>query len=493
MSDELREARLTKLAALREAGIDPFGQRFPDTQRIGEVRESFVEDEEKTVRVAGRVMANRKMGKAAFLDIRDWSGRIQIYLKKNDIGEEAWNIYTNIDMGDIVGIDGRLGKSKTGELTVFTETLTYLTKALNGLPEKFHGLKDVEVRYRKRYLDLISNPEVMETFQNRTRIVKRIRSFLDDRGYLEVETPMMQPIAGGASARPFITHHNTLDMQLFLRIAPELYLKRLLVGGMEKVYEINRNFRNEGISTQHNPEFTMMEVYHAYANLDDMMELTESLINTLAKEVIGTEQIEFDGVTLDLSMPWKREKYGDLLQEHAGIGINDFDEAKELCEKNKIKVEGRTGPQMVNDVFEKYCEPKLTGPVFVTHYPTAICPLTKECPDNPELCERFELFLTSMEMANAYTELNDPLVQRDRFEAQIEAKDEGAGELDEDFLTAQEHGMPPAGGLGIGIDRLVMVLTGNPSIREVILFPLLRTVGATEQAEEQELVAETDS
>ena len=475
MSDKYRDERLQKAETLKQIGVDPFGSYYPGTVSVDTILKGFSQEAEgKKVNIAGRIMAIRGHGKAAFLDIKDWTGKIQIYIKKDAVGEEKFAIFKLLDIGDIVGVTGGLFKTKTGEITILVDSITILTKSLLPLPEKWHGLRDPEIRYRRKYLDLIANPKALETALTRIKIIKFIRNHLDSKGFVEVETPMMHSIPGGATAKPFITHHNALDMDLYMRIAPELYLKRLLVGGMEKVYEINRNFRNEGISTKHNPEFTMIELYQAYADYNVMMELTEELVTTLLQEIHKKETIEYGDVTINFKRPWQRRTYRDLLKENAGIDIFDFDRAKIVAKDNNIPTENKSGPMLINDIFEKTVEPKLTGPVFVTDYPTAICPLTKQKKDVPDICERFELFIASMEVANAFTELNDPIDQRKRFNKQMEVKEEGTVRIDEDFLLAQEHGMPPAGGLGIGIDRLVMLLTNNQSIREVILFPLLR-------------------
>jgi lysyl-tRNA synthetase class 2 len=464
--------RLKKLQTLRQMGIDPFGSCFPQSTPISSILGLYSPDRSDLVTTAGRITSIRAHGKTAFLDIKDYTGKIQLYIRKDRLPQDVFKLYELLDIGDIIGVKGGLFKTKSGEITILADTLVLLTKSLRPLPEKWHGLKDPEIRYRKRYLDLISSPDVLQTFLMRTRIIKAIRAYLDQQGFIEVETPMMQPIPGGATARPFVTHHNALDMELYLRIAPELYLKRLLVGGMQKIYEINRNFRNEGISPIHNPEFTMLELYQAYADYRDMMDLTERLIHHLATALLGGELISYRGKQLDLKIPWERKTYRELLKQHAGIDIDDFKGARKIADGLGIP-QDRGGAALVNDIFEKVVEPHLHGPIFVLDYPIEICPLAKKKPLHPELCERFELFLAGMEIANAFTELNDPIDQRERFLRQIQAKEEGV-RLDEDFLIALEHGMPPAGGLGIGIDRVVMILTDSPSVREVILFPLLR-------------------
>jgi lysyl-tRNA synthetase class 2 len=471
--NEQQQERIKKLGSIKALGFDPFGKKFPATTAIKAIKDNY--EESKIVTTAGRILAIRSHGKAAFLDLKDWTGKIQVYIKKDKVGDKLFQLYEAFDLGDIVGVKGALAKSKTGEITVFADDFTMLSKSLLPLPEKWHGLKDVDLRYRQRYLDLIVNNEVLDVFIKRTKIINYIRNFMGSKGFVEVETPMMHPVPGGATARPFITHHNTLDMDLYLRIAPELYLKRLLVGGMERVYEINRNFRNEGIDTKHNPEFTMMEVYQAYGNYEDMMEITEQLFVNLAKETFGGAlKFKYGEKEIDFAPPWPRQSYMELFQKHAGCAWEDTEKVLAKAKELGLDLKGKTAEAIANDVFEKVVEPNLEGPVFLIDYPTAICPLTKAKSDKPEICERFELFINGMEMANAFTELNDPLDQRKRFEEQLARKTEGSVKLDEDFITAMEYGMPPAGGLGIGIDRLVMILTNSLSIRDVILFPTLR-------------------
>jgi len=480
-SHKLEEDRLAKLQKLRAAGLDPYGQRYEKAATVKQVLDAYSPTEEgKKVRTAGRVTALRLHGKAAFLDIRDWTGRVQLYFRREKLGDQKFAVFELLDLGDIIGVEGGLMKTRTGEITIFVEDFTFLTKALLPLPEKWHGLKDVELRYRQRYLDLISNPEVMETFLRRIRILKLIRQYLDERGFVEVETPMMQSIAAGAAAKPFMTHHNTLDIDLYLRISPELYLKRLLVGGMEKVYEINRNFRNEGISTRHNPEFTMMEIYQAFADYNVMMDLTEGLITSLVADIHGaeTKEIPYGDKMINISRPWARRQYADLLKEFGGVDLGD-----DAAIRTKAKAMGlETGPLPTNaiahEIFEKVVEQNLVHPTFILDYPVEVCPLTKRRPDNPSLAQRFELIINGMELANAYTELNDPADQQARFEEQLRMGTDEVREIDTDFVTALKHGMPPAGGLGIGIDRLVMILTNSLSIRDVLLFPLLRPLSA---------------
>ena len=413
------------------------------------------------------------MGKLIFATVRDSSGTLQLGFSKK-LCADQWELIKLIELGDIIGVSGQLGRTRTGEITIWVEQATMLSKSLVPPPEKFHGLSDVDLRYRQRYVDLWANPEVMETFQARCAMVATIRGYLADKGFCEVETPMMQSIAGGAAARPFTTHHNALDIDLYLRIAPELYLKRLLVGGMEKVFEVNRNFRNEGLSTRHNPEFTMMEVYQAYADYNIMMDLTEDIVCTLIEKHCQSEVLEFGDMKVNFARPWKRAKYADLLKEHSGCSIDDIAAVRAKAKTLGINEAGMDDAVVVNKVFEETVEENLVDPTFVIDYPAAICPLTKPNADNPEYAERFELFIAKMEIANAYTELNDPKVQYENFMHQLKGQDETEAVMDEDFINALKYGMPPAGGLGIGIDRLVMVLTGATSIRDVILFPLLK-------------------
>ena len=473
MSDEIEERR-KRVEELRALKVDPFGQRLDGSQPAGEVASKFAELENKLVLVSGRVTALRNMGKAAFIDVRDWTGKIQIYAKKDKLGD-AWAVFENVHIGDLVAFGGPLSKSKTGEITIFADRFTFLTKALRPLPEKFHGLTDPEIRFRQRYLDLISNPEVLQKFVKRARIVSGMRRFLDERGYIEVETPMMHAIPGGAAARPFKTHHNALDQDLFLRIALEIPLKKLLVGGIEKVYEIGRVFRNEGVDTQHNPEFTLMELYHAKGDLRTMMELVESCLTTLAKDVAGGTKMPFGEKTIDLTPPWPKKDFCELIKEHAGVDPNDLPLCRAKLAERHVDAAKMTKPEIQDEVFSQFVQPKLQDACFVVNQPIEMTPLCRELPDRPGYADRFEVYAAGFELSNAYTELNDPIEQRKRLIDQA-GGDEMArqGKVDEDFLTALEHGMPPAGGIGIGIDRLVMLLTNNPSIREVILFPLLR-------------------
>ena len=470
--NELIQQRITKLNEIKEKGIAPYGGKFEHLP-IKDILADFQEDKE--VVIAGRIMASRGHGKSIFGDLKDNSGKIQIYVKKDQLGEEHFDIFKKLDIGDIIGIQGRLFKTRTEEITVNVDKFVILAKSLRPLPEKWHGLKDVETRYRCRYLDLIMTQEVKDVFLMRSRLISSLRKFLDEKDYLEVETPMMQSIAGGAAAKPFVTHHNALDIDLYLRIAPELYLKRLLVGGLEKVYEVNRNFRNEGISTRHNPEFTMLEVYSAYCDYEDMMDLCEELIFGLARELIGKTEIEYQGQKIDFARPWKRVSLFDLVAEHTGLDCRQADESKVFDLAVKLGLgpaKGTIKEQLVADIFDHVVEPKLIQPCFVTDYPAILCPLSKRKPDDLELTERFELFISGQEIANAYSELNDPIDQKVRFEEQ--ARQNPQNEADMDFVTALEYGMPPAGGLGIGIDRLVMILTNQASIRDVILFPQLK-------------------
>lgn len=479
--NEMLLIRRKKLDELREKGINPFGAKFLASHKAAEVMEHFDVLEDTPVVVAGRIMAKRNMGKATFAHIQDFSGQIQIYVRVNEVGEETYDLFTHFDIGDIVGISGKVFKTRKGEISVWADQITLLSKSLRPLPEKWHGLKDVELRYRQRYVDLIVNPEVKDVFITRSRIIKAIRNYLDNKGFLEVETPMMHPIPGGAAARPFITHHNTLDMDLYLRIAPELYLKRLLVGGLERVYEINRNFRNEGISTKHNPEFTMLELYQAYADYNDMMDLTEELIATAAKEVLGTSMVEYEGRQIDLTPPWPRIPMLDAIKQYTGLDFlqaqDDAGAAKAARELGLEIEEGLGRGTIINEVFEEFVEPKLIQPTFITDYPIEISPLAKRKKEDPRYTDRFELFIYAREMANAFSELNDPIDQEQRFRQQVEQRasgDDEAHRMDEDYINALEYGMPPAGGLGIGIDRLIMLLTNSLSIRDVLLFPQMK-------------------
>ncbi len=473
--NEYEQARLVKLEKLKELGVDPYGGKFEGTEALSDIAAKYDPDnEEQIVKGAGRIVLLRDIGSLKFITLRDWTGDLQIGLNKKRMDEQSWAIAKHLDLGDIVGAEGLLGKTKKGETTIWVTNLSFLCKATLPPPEKRHGLQDVDLRYRMRYVDLFSNTEVMDTFKNRVAIVQSLRDHLKAKNFMEVETPMMQSIAGGAAARPFITHHNALDMELYLRIAPELYLKRLLVGGMERVFEVNRNFRNEGISTHHNPEFTMCEVYQAYGDYNDMMDLTEAIVCELVKQRSDNMQLEFDGQMIDYSQPWARKTYADLFNEHVGIDITDLPAIRERAQKLEINESGMDDDVVVSEIFEHYVEEKLINPTFIIDYPASLCPLTKRKVDNPNVAERFELMVSGMEIANAYTELNDPAIQEENFRKQLRGQEETMAMMDDDFVNALKYGMPPAGGLGIGIDRLVMLMTNSPSIRDVILFPLMR-------------------
>ncbi|WLR50930.1 lysine--tRNA ligase [Bacillus tianshenii] len=486
--NDLMRVRREKLQTLRDAGIDPFGKRFDRTHNTAQLREEYdqfskeeLDEKGAETIIAGRIMTKRGKGKAGFAHIQDLKGQIQIYVRKDRVGEEQYEVFQSADIGDIVGIKGEMFKTKVGELSVKANEFQLLSKSLRPLPEKFHGLKDIEQRYRQRYLDLIMSPESRDTFVTRSRILQSMRRYLDDRGYLEVETPTMHSIPGGASARPFITHHNALDMELYMRIAIELHLKRLIVGGMEKVYEIGRVFRNEGVSTRHNPEFTMIELYEAYADYKDIMSLTENLIAHITKEVHGTTTVQYGDYEVNLEPEWTRLHMVDAVKEHTGV---DFwkemsdEEAHALAKEHGIEVkESMAFGHIVNEFFEQKVEDKLIQPTFIYGHPVEISPLAKKNDEDPRFTDRFELFIVGREHANAFTELNDPIDQRERFEAQVKEREAGNDEahlMDDDFLESLEYGMPPTGGLGIGIDRLVMLLTNSPSIRDVLLFPQMR-------------------
>ncbi|WP_175637989.1 lysine--tRNA ligase [Metabacillus schmidteae] len=487
LSDQLK-VRREKLHNLREQGLDPFGKRFERTHQTEEIITEFsdfekeeLEEKEASVTIAGRIMTKRGKGKAGFAHIQDLTGQIQIYVRKDEIGEEAYEIFNTADLGDIIGVTGVIFKTKVGELSIKVKSFELLTKSLRPLPDKFHGLKDIEQRYRQRYVDLIMSPESKKTFITRSKIIQAMRRYLDDQGYLEVETPTMHSIPGGASARPFITHHNALDMPLYMRIAIELHLKRLIVGGLEKVYEIGRVFRNEGVSTRHNPEFTMIELYEAYADYKDIMSLTENVIAHIAKEVLGTTTVQYGDYEVNLEPEWTRLHMVDAIKEHTGA---DFwkemsdEEARELAKEHNVEInEHMQYGHIVNEFFEQKVEEKLIQPTFIYGHPVEISPLAKKNDQDPRFTDRFELFIVAREHANAFTELNDPIDQKERFEAQLKEREQGNDEahmMDEDFIEALEYGMPPTGGLGIGIDRLVMLLTNSPSIRDVLLFPQMR-------------------
>lgn len=486
--NELLQIRRDKLRTLRERGIDPFGSRYERSHLAGDILTKYGEQSKETlaenphhVKIAGRMMSKRGHGKAGFAHIEDISGRIQIYVRQDTVGEEAYELFKSLDLGDWIGLEGDVFKTNRGETSVKAAGITLLSKSLRPLPEKFHGLQDIEQRYRKRYLDLAMNPHVRETFVTRSRIIQAIRRYLDEQGFLEVETPTLHAIAGGAAARPFHTHHNALDMPLFMRIAIELHLKRLIVGGMEKVYEIGRVYRNEGISTRHNPEFTMLELYEAYADFHNIMDLTEQIVVRAADAVLGSREVTYQGQQVDMSTPWQRRSMVDLVKEHVGVDFHrqmTNEEAHNLAKEHEINVTPvMTFGHIVNEFFEQRVEEKLVRPTFVYGHPVEISPLAKKNVDDPRFTDRFELFIVGREHANAFTELNDPIDQRERFEAQLKERESGNDEahmMDDDFIEALEYGMPPTGGLGIGIDRLVMLFTDAPSIRDVLLFPLMR-------------------
>ena len=474
--------RRERLARIRQLGIDPYGDRYDGAEAAEAIKRRYKDgDETQQAICAGRIVLLRDIGKLIFMTVRDSSGSIQIGLSKNKIGEQ-WALSKLLELGDIIGASGQLGRTQTGEITIWVERLTLLSKSLLHPPEKFHGLADIELRYRQRYVDLCANPEVMERFKKRSAIIATIREYLTDRGFLEVETPMMQSIAGGAAARPFVTHHNSLDMDLFLRIAPELFLKRLLAGGMERVFEINRNFRNEGLSREHNPEFTMLELYQAYADYNVMMELTEELISLCVERhcvgrPLGGREIEFGDIRIDYTRPWRRAGYAELLEEYSGCDIDDNEGIRAKAREYGIEEAEMDDAVVISKMFEAAVEDELINPTFVKDYPAELCPLTRRKKDEPRYAERFELYIAGMELANAYTELNDPAVQEENFKIQLRGQEETMARMDADFITALKYGMPPAGGLGIGIDRLIMVLTGATSIRDVVLFPLLKPTG----------------
>jgi lysyl-tRNA synthetase class 2 len=493
--DEQIQQRQANLEALRALGVDVYPRRFDRTHAIDQVVAQFSErsgealDAEKiSVTTAGRILAIRSFGKANFLALSDGLSRLQIYVKKDELSELDFRIFKLLDFGDHIGVEGHLFRTRTGELTIWARRLVFLAKCHLPLPEKWHGLQDVETRYRQRYLDLAVNPDSRRVFEIRAKAVSAIRRFLDARGFVEVETPVMQPIAGGAAARPFVTHHNVLDMDLYLRIAPELYLKRLVVGGMERVYELSRNFRNEGVSTQHNPEFTMLEFYQAYADYHELMAMTEALIAQVALEAVGTDEVTFDGHPISLRAPFRRLSLRQAAADEASRRLHETVTEADLRDTGKAATvaarlgidlpKNTTAGKAATEIFERLWEQNLIQPTFVYDFPTEVSPLSKQKPDDPDTVERFELYIGGFEVANAFSELNDPAEQRRRFEQQLEEKAKGDAEahaMDEDYVRALEYGLPPTGGEGIGIDRLVMVLTGSPSIRDVILFPHMRT------------------
>jgi lysyl-tRNA synthetase class 2 len=492
--EEQVQQRQTNLGAIAALGVEIYPRRFDRRHTISELVDAYgqrshdeLEGDHIETITAGRILAIRAFGKANFLVLSDGRAKIQVYIRQDSMPELDFKIYKLLDFGDWVGVEGRLFRTRTNEFTIWASRLHFLAKCLLPLPEKWHGLTDVEIRYRQRYLDLAVNPESRLVFETRSRVIAAIRAFMIARGYLEVETPMMQPVAGGALARPFVTHHNTLDMDLFLRIAPELYLKRLTVGGIEKVFEINRNFRNEGISTQHNPEFTMMEFYEAYADYHALMRMTEDMISTVARQVIGSEQVTFNEQPISLQVPFARLSLRDAARDaasrrlHREIGdsdLRDREKAAALARELHLDVDPGSGAgKIATEIFERLCEDRLVQPTFVYDFPTEVSPLSKQKPDDPDTVERFELYIGGFEVANAFSELNDPAEQRRRFEAQLANRARGDTEahaMDEDYIRALEYGLPPTGGEGVGIDRLVMVLTNSPSIRDVILFPLMR-------------------
>ena len=480
--EQLIANRRTKLDALYELGKDPYPRRYRVEESISEARGRFedltaeeLEERQPKVRLAGRVLAVRGHGKVSFADLSDGAGQLQLYLRKNDLGEDVWKVFQQIDLGDFLGVEGRIFRTRAGELSVAVSGLDVLAKALRPMPEKHHGLTDREARVRQRYLDLLSNPESRRVFEMRSKVVSSLRRRLEAAGFIEVETPMMQPIAGGASARPFVTHHNTYDLDLYLRVAPELFLKRLIVGGFEKVFELNRNFRNEGISTRHNPEFTMLEFYWAYSDYELLMDFTEELVTGIAEEVAGTLQVEWGDHTIDFTRPWRRLTMRDAILEYSDLTPEDLVDRTRMETAARgldvQRIDERSDGNLLAELYEMTAEPLMINPTFIMDFPRDISPFAKSTPDDPNTVERFELFIGGLEVANAFTELNDPLEQRRRLEAQ--AAEQG-GVVDDDFVLAVEHGMPPTGGEGIGIDRLVMLLTNQTSIRDAILFPQLR-------------------
>lgn len=494
---EVLRVRRDKLSSLMQAGSNPYQiTKFDQTHHAQQIKDTYTDGEEMNVSVAGRIMSKRIMGKAGFAHLQDGSGSIQLYVSRDSLGEENYAAFKSMDIGDIIGVKGYVFTTRTGEISVHAQSVTLLSKSLQVLPEKYHGLKDTDARYRQRYVDLIVNPEVRDVFVKRSRIISQIRRLLDERGFLEVETPVLHTVAGGANARPFITHHNTLDIDMYLRIALELHLKRLIVGGFERVYEIGRVFRNEGMDTRHNPEFTLLELYQAYTDFNGMMDLTEELIRTVAKNVLGTAQITYGGVAIDLDKPFERLSMKDAVKKYSGVDFDtlaDLEAARAAAKAHGIAYEERHEKgDILNLFFEEYCEEKLIQPTFITGHPVEISPLAKRIPGNEAYTERFELFIVGREHANAFSELNDPIDQRARFEAQAALKaagDDEACDVDEDFLCALEYGMPPTGGLGIGVDRLVMLLTDTASIRDCLLFPTMKPLGAAKTEKKPEETA----
>ena len=490
--NEQMQVRLDKMHKIEEKGLKPFGYRYEYTHRSGDVKEQFdaLSEAETEVKLAGRVMAIRGHGKTCFMDMQDKDGRIQVYVRKDVLGEDNYALIKMMDIGDTVGVTGTVFRTHMGEVSIKASALEMLSKSLRPLPEKWHGLKDVETRYRQRYVDLIVNPDVRDTFVKRSQIIRSVRNVLDSHGFLEVETPILNTIAGGAAARPFISYHNALDMQVYMRIAPELYLKRLIVGGMDRVYELGRVFRNEGIDNRHNPEFTSVEIYQAFADYRDMMDLTEEVVVKTAEEVLGTTKIVYEGTEIELASPWKRISMIDAVKEYAGkdfTNVTDLEEARAMAKEINVEVEATWGiGKIINACFEEYVEDKLIQPTFITGHPKEISPLAKSNPENPEITDRFEAFIYGREICNGFTELNDPIDQRERFMKQVEERangDEEANMMDEDFVTALEYGLPPTGGLGIGIDRLVMFLTDSSTIRDVLFFPTMKPLKGEQHVE----------
>ena len=484
--NEQMQVRIDKMHKIEEHGWKPFGHRFLFTHRAADIAAQFDElaEKETEVTMAGRVMAIRGHGKTCFMDMQDKTGRIQVYVRKDVIGEENYALIKLMDIGDTVGITGTAFRTHMGELSIKAASVEMLSKSLRPLPEKWHGLKDVETRYRQRYVDLIVNPEVRETFVKRSQIIKSVREVLDSHDFLEVETPILNTIAGGAAARPFISYHNALDMQVYMRIAPELYLKRLIVGGMDRVYEMGRVFRNEGIDNRHNPEFTSVEIYQAFADYRDMMDLTEEVVVKTAEKVLGTTTINYEGTTIELASPWKRMSMIEAVKEYSGkdfTNVTDLEEARAIAKELNVAIEPTFGiGKIINACFEEYVEDKLVQPTFITGHPKEISPLAKSNPENPEITDRFEAYIYGREICNGFTELNDPIDQKERFLKQVEERangDEEANMMDEDFVNALEYGLPPTGGLGIGIDRLVMFLTNSSTIRDVLFFPTMKPIG----------------
>lgn len=499
--NEMLLLKRNKLKELRERGEDPFLiESYPVDSYSKDIKDNFSDFEEKDVVVAGRIMSKRRHGKIAFLDLQDSRGTIQIFLRK-DVMNEGYDVIKDIDIGDIVGVKGKVFKTEAGEITVRATEASLLSKSLQILPEKFHGLKDIELRYRMRYVDLIVNPEVKDVFIKRSKIIKAIKEYLDERGFLEVETPILGSVAGGANAKPFLTHHNTLDMDMQMRIANELYLKRLIVGGFDKVYELGKMFRNEGISPRHNPEFTNIELYQAYVDYEEMMRITEGIFEYVAKKVLGTTKINYQGKEIELKAPWRRITMIDAINEYAGVDFNEIntdEEAREIAKAKGLEVDPKwTRGHVISEMFEEFCESHLVQPTFVTKHPVEVSPLAKRDPEDPRLTQRFEAFMNTWELANAFSELNDPIDQRERFEEQLREKEMGDDEahpMDTDFLNAIEVGLPPTGGLGIGVDRMIMILLDQPTIRDIIFFPTMKPLGASKDAEGQEtLEPETET